>query len=174
MSLPRATVHRLRPRGRRQAELLQGALDLGGWSEATRVELNQRLTIRSPEPELWRFAMIAARQDVMSDFLRAIGSGPRSYATLATWYALAPFVRRDTGEVVCTQRTLAKTASIAVGDVSRALARLVEIGALEREDGGKYRVNPSLMWKGELANRENAEKATARATRAKPRIVEPA
>ena len=103
--------------------------------------------------------MIAARQDVMADFLKAIGSGPRSYATLATWYALAPFVRRDTGEVVCTQRTLARTASIAVGDVSRALIRLVEIGALEQEGRGKYRVNPSLMWKGELAKRENAEKA---------------
>jgi hypothetical protein len=124
-----ATVHRLRPRGRRQAELLQEALDLGGWPEPVRVALVERLTLRSPEPELWRF-----------------------------WNAIAPFVRRDTGEIVCTQRRLAKTAAITQGNVASALKRLVEIGALERLERGQYRVHPRLMWKGELAKREAAEK----------------
>ena len=164
-----ATVHRLRPRGRRQAELLQGALDLGGWSEPVRIELNERLTLRSPEPELWRFAMIAAREDLMAAFMQAISSGPRPFATLAVWNAIAPFVRRDTGEIVCTQRRLAKTAAITQGNVASALKRLVEIGALERLERGQYRVHPRLMWKGELAKREAAEK------RAPPlRLVEPA
>ena len=53
--------HRLRPRNRRQVELLQEALELGGWSEPTRVGLNQRLTTRRPDAdEPWSFAMVAA------------------------------------------------------------------------------------------------------------------
>jgi hypothetical protein len=162
-------VYRLRPRGRRQAELLQGALDLGGWSEPVRVELNERLTLRSPEPETWRYAMLAAREDLMTAFMRAIRSGPRPFATLAVWHALAPFVRRDTGEIVCSQRRLARTAAITQGDVSRALERLVEIGALEQEGRGQYRIHPTLMWKGELAKREVAEKLAPAL-----RLVEPA
>ena len=87
-----------------------GALDLGGWSEPTRVELNERMSVRSPEPDLWRFAMIAARPELMAAFMKALRSGPRASATLAVWYSLAPYVRRDTGEVLCSQRTLAETA----------------------------------------------------------------
>jgi DNA-binding IclR family transcriptional regulator len=89
--------------------------------------------------------------------LREIAAGPRAFATLAVWYALAPYVRRDTAEVICTQRTLARTAGVSLGDVHRALARLVEMGALTRESRGQYRVHPALMWKGELAKRERAE-----------------
>jgi hypothetical protein len=164
-----ATVHRLRPRGRRQAELLQGTLDLGGWPEPVRVALVERLTIRSLEPTLWRFAMVAAQSELVAAFLKAIRSGPRAYATLAVWNALTPFVRPDTGELLCTQRTLAQVAAVTRSDVYRALARLVEIGALEHLEGGQYRIHPTLMWKGELAKREAAEK------RAPPlRLVEPA
>jgi hypothetical protein len=169
MPRPQATVHRLRPRGRRQAEVLQEALDLGGWPEPVRVALVERLTIRSPEPELWSFAMVAANPEKVAAFLREIAAGPRAFATLAVWYALAPYVRRDTGEVLCTQRTLAQTAGVSRGDVQRAMARLVEIGALALESRGQYRVHPRLMWKGELAKREAAEKL------APPlRLVEPA
>jgi|tagenome__1003787_1003787.scaffolds.fasta_scaffold19770234_2 hypothetical protein len=164
-----ATVHRLRPRGRRQAELLQGALDLGGWSEPTRTELNSRLTIRGTEPETWSFVMLAARPDLMTAFMRVIHSGPRAHATLATWLALAPYVRRDTGEVICTQRTLAETGAITRADVYYGLGRLVEMGALLREGRGRYRVHPRLLWKGELAGREEAEKAAPVL-----RLVEPA
>jgi hypothetical protein len=170
MSRPQATVHRLRPRGRRQVDLLQGALDLGGWSEPTRVELNQRLTIRLPDAlEPWSFAMVAASPEKVAAFLREIAAGPRGFATLRVWYALAPYVRRDTGEVLCTQRTLARTAGVSIGDVQRAMARLVEIGALTREDRGQYRIHPTLMWKGELAKREVAEKLAPTL-----RLVEPA
>lgn len=158
MTRPPATVHRLRPRNQQHAEMLQGALDLGGWSEPTRVELNQRLTIRLPDTvEPWSFAMVAASQETVTAFLREIGAGPRAFATLAVWYALAPYVRRDTGEVLCSQRTLARTAGVSIGDVHRALARLVEMGALLREDRGRYRVHPAAMWKGELVKRERAE-----------------
>jgi Firmicute plasmid replication protein (RepL) len=137
---------------------LQGTLDLGGWPEPVRVALVERLTLRSPEPGLWRFAMIAAREELTAAFMQAIISGPRALATLAVWNAIAPYVRLDTGELVCTQRRLAKTAAITQGDVSRGLERLVEIGALERLERGQYRIHPTLMWRGELAKREAAEK----------------
>jgi Firmicute plasmid replication protein (RepL) len=170
MARPSATVHRLRPRGRRQVELLQEALDLGGWSEPTRVELNRRLTTRLPDAvEPWSFAMVAASPETVATFLRAVAEGPRGFATLRVWHALAPYVRRDTGEVVCTQRTLARTAGVSIGDVQRAVARLVEIGALLREERGRYRVHPRLMWKGELAKRERAQ-----AEAPVLRLVEPA
>ena len=113
--------------------------------------------------------MVAAQQQLVADFLKAIRSGPRAYATLAVWHALTPFVRPDTGELLCTQQTLASTAAVKQSDVSRALARLVEIGALEQEGRGRYRIHPTLMWKGELAKREAAEKRTPPL-----RIVEPA
>jgi hypothetical protein len=157
MPKPQATIHRLRPRNRKQAEAIRETLEQGGWSEPTRIELNQRLTIRSPEAETWSFVMLAAKPELMAAFLQAIQSGPRAHATLATWLALAPYVRRDTGEVVCSQRTLAKTASITQADVFYALGRLVEIGALLREGRGQYRVHPSVIWKGELVKRERAE-----------------
>jgi Firmicute plasmid replication protein (RepL) len=153
-----ATVHRLRPRTGRQVGLLQGTLDLGGWSESTRVELNERLRTRWTEPERWRFVMVAAQEKLVTAFLRAVREGPRPFATLAVWNAITPFVRPDTGELLCTQRRLARTAGVALGDVSRALARFVEMGALERTARGQYRVSPRLMWKGELAKREEAEK----------------
>src|SRR2546423_10893368 len=120
-----APVFRLRPRTQRQVELLQETLDLGGWSGPTQVELNSRLTLRTDAGEPWCFAMIASRADTIASLLHAIASGPRAFSTLSVWNALSPYVRRDTAEVVCSQRTLAKTAGVAVGDVSRALGRLV-------------------------------------------------
>jgi hypothetical protein len=158
MPKPQASVYRLRPQNRRHAEVLRETLELGGWSEPTRIELNQRLTTRLPDPlERWLFAMVTAHQETVAAFLHAVRKGPRAYATLAVWNALAPFVRRDTGEVICTQRTLAKTASLSQGDVQRGLGRLVEIGALLKDGKGMYRVHPSVMWKGELVKRERTE-----------------
>ena len=43
------------------------------------------------------------------------------------------------------------------GDVHRALERLIEMGVLLREGRGGYRVHPSVMWRGELAKRGQAE-----------------
>ena len=78
--------------------------------------------------------MVAASPEKVAALLQEIAAGPRGYATLRVWYSLAPYVRRDTGEVLCTQRTLARTAGVSIGDVQRAMARLVEIGALTREE----------------------------------------
>jgi len=139
-------------------DLLQEALDLGGWSESTRTELNKRLTDRQPETlEVWSFTMLAAKAETVAAFLQAVASGPRGFATLRVFYALAPYVRRDTGEVLCAQRTLAKTAGVTIGDVQRAIVRLVEMGVLIKDGRGEYRIHPSVMWKGELIKRERAE-----------------
>jgi hypothetical protein len=142
MPKPQATVHRLRPRNRKQAEAIRETLEQGGWSEPTRIELNQRLTVRSPEAgEPWSFAMVTASQETVSAFLREIGQGPRAFATLAVWYALAPFVRRDTAEVICTQRTLARTAGVSLGDVTRVASRSVlELAVGQAPVGSGYRV----------------------------------
>jgi len=141
--------------------VLQEALDFGGWSEAVRVELNERLKLRQePTEDPWSFTMVASRPETVAAFLREIAEGPRGFATLRVWYALAPYVRRDTAEVLCSQRTLGRTAGVTIGDVQRALARLVEMGALLKEGHGRYQVHPALMWKGHLAKREGAEAAT--------------
>src|SRR4051794_11410247 len=97
----RATVHRLRPRNRRQIEALQSALNLGGWSEPTKIELNDRLSQRLPEPgTLWSFVMSTANAEAIAAFLGAIVDGPRGFATLRVFNALPPYVRRDTGELL--------------------------------------------------------------------------
>lgn len=162
--MPLATVSRLRPRPNRHTEALQGALDLGGWSEPVRTALNERLTSFLPEgiPSGWSFVMVTAEAKNMATFLEMVGSGPRPFSTLAVWNAMLPYIRRDTGEIVCGQRKLAQTAGVSLGDVPRALKRLVEMDVLIKEAKGVYRVNPAFAWRGTLAKREAAEKAAPR------------
>jgi hypothetical protein len=157
----RAPVFRLRPRRHRKADLVEGTLDIGGWSEPTRLELNEWLTTQQPDTgDFWSFVMTTAKAEAIGAILEAIVGGPRGYATLRVFASLGPYLRRDTGEILCTQHTLAKTAKVSAGDVQRALIRLVEIGVLLKEGRGRYRVHPSVMWKGELANREKVEAVT--------------
>ena len=170
--MPLATVHRIRPRPNRVTEALQGALDLGGWSEPVRIAINERLAGLSPDgiPSKWTggFVMVASEAQQMSAFLKAIMDGPRALSTLAVWNGLLPYIRRDTGEIIAGQRKIAETSHVALGDVSRALARLVEMGVLLKEGKGTYRVHPAFAWKGELASRET--KLTAAP---KLRLLEP-
>lgn len=157
-----ATVHRLRPRNPRLADALQLVLQLDGLPEPVKIDLNERLAGLSDETtEAWRFLMITAAPEVMGRLLKAIGEGPRPYSTLAVWSVLSPYVRRDTGEIITSQRTLAKTAGVDKGDVCRALARLVEIGALLAIGRGRYKLNPNYAWNGSLETREHAVKAAA-------------
>jgi hypothetical protein len=55
--------------------------------------------------------MIAANAETVAAFLHEVKVGGRAFSTLAVWYALAPYVERDTGEITCSQRTLAKQTS---------------------------------------------------------------
>jgi hypothetical protein len=164
--MPLASVSRLRPRPNSTTDALQGALDLGGWSEPARIEINERLTRLLPDgiPARWSFVMVSSEADQMAAFLKEVMSGPRALSTLAVWYAALPFIRRDTGEIIVGQRKLAQTAHVALGDVSRALKRLVEMGVLLKEGKGTYRVNPAFAWNGSLAKREQAAKSAPNLT----------
>src|SRR4051794_2961176 len=109
MPRPPATVHRLRPRNRRQVELLQEALDLGGWSEPTRVELNKRLTTRLPDSvEPWSFAMVAASPETVAAVLKAGGGGAGGFATPRGREAPGAHVGRETGAGFCSQTAPAR------------------------------------------------------------------
>jgi hypothetical protein len=109
---------------------------------------------------VWSFVMIAASAETVSAFLHEIAAGSRGFATLRVWHALAPYLERDTGRLTCSQRTLAKTAGVTQGDVYRALLRLTAMGALIQDGRGKYRIHPAVMWRGELATRQEAEGKT--------------
>ncbi len=74
--------------------------------------------------------LMPANPETAEAFLREIASGPHAFSTLVVWCALGPYVQRDTGQITCSQPTLARTAGVAQSDVSRALDRLVEIGVL--------------------------------------------
>jgi len=104
--------------------------------------------------------MIAANAQTVATFLQEVSTAPRGFSVLRVFYALAPYVQRDTGLVDCSQRTLAKTANVNLGDVSRAMKRLVAMGVLLKEGRGRYRIHPAVMWRGELARREQAEAAS--------------
>ena len=103
--------------------------------------------------------MLAANAQTVATFLQEVSTAPRGFSVLRVFYALAPYVQRDTGLVDCSQRTLAKTANVNLGDVSRAMKRLVAMGVLLKEDRGRYRIHPAVMWRGELTRREQAEAA---------------
>ena len=107
---------------------------------------------------------------LLIDYILAkISRGPRPHATLRVWNAALAHTAPDTGALEASGTRLATVAGISQQAVCQALARLVEIGALIREDRGRYRIRPTLMWKGELAKRAAAEKL------APPlRLVEPA
>jgi len=104
--------------------------------------------------------MLAADVEQMSSFLHQVRAGGRSSATFAVFLAISSFVERDTGILTCSQRQLAKMAGLNIADAHRALDKLVELGVLLREEKGRYRVHPSVMWRGELARRGQAEEAT--------------
>lgn len=103
--------------------------------------------------------MVAAELAKMKAFLTTIATGPRPFSTIATWNALLPAIRRDTGEIICSQRTIAETACVSQADVCRALTRLVEMGVLIKDAPGHYRVHPAFAWKGTLLKREQVANA---------------
>jgi hypothetical protein len=118
--------------------------------------------VGSREGQFWTYSMLG--NDHLGAFLRTVRAGELSSATFAIFLALSAFIERDTGRLRCSQRQLAKMTGIDVGDTHRALDRLVEIGVLIREGKGKYRVHPSVMWRGQLSGREKAEETAPRLT----------
>ena len=121
-----------------------------------------------------RGAQAAAGRAGMSDaaillidyILAKISRGPRPHATLRVWNAALAHAAADTGALEASGTQLATVAGISPQAVSRALARLVEIGALIRTGHGRYALNPRRS--GSLASREQA------AQKPGPHLVEPA
>jgi len=101
--------------------------------------------------------MVAADAKTANAFIRGARASGQPFSVFAVWYAITAHVERDTGFLACSQRQLAKTAEMAVGDVHRAIDKLVDMGVLIREERGRYRVHPSIMWNGQLELRGKAE-----------------
>jgi len=91
---------------------------------------------RHPTKALKRLAspLAAARRTVQLKS-KVIGEGPRAYATLAVWNGLLPYCRRDTGEMLCSQRRLADTAGVARIRPGAGRPALPTCPALRREAG---------------------------------------
>ena len=63
---------------------------------------------------------------------------------------------------------LAEDADITPDEVSRALNRLADLGALLKLRPGRYAINPHVGWSGGLVERQAAAKDVAGALRIEP------
>ena len=91
---------------------------------------------------------------LLIDYILAkISRGPRPYATLRVWNAALAHAASGTGVIEASGTQLATVVGVSPTEISRALARLVEIGALIRTGHGHYALNPRA---GSLASREQA------------------
>jgi hypothetical protein len=152
---PPNRVVRLRPK-RHDAivESIQLALDLPlDLSQTTRDDLASALARFAP-PERWGFAMLNPEQQLA--VLKTINAGPKPATTLRVWAAVIAHIRYDGGEVMAARERLAQDADTTPTEVSRALTRLVEIGALQRLRPGRYSINPHVGWTGSLVARDRA------------------
>jgi hypothetical protein len=149
-----AKVRRLRPkRHDRIAETLQLALELPlTLSPSTRAELTDALSRFAPKP--WPYVMLSRERAL--EIQRRILDGARPGVTLAVWMAALGYAAYGTGEIEATRQQLAEQARTNEREVSRALSRLVALGALVRTERGKYMLHPSTAWNGPLAGREAA------------------
>jgi hypothetical protein len=163
-----AQIRRLRPKGHdKAAQALQLMLELPlVLTPTTRAELTDALSSYAPEP--WTFVMLNREQG--RAIQEKINDGPRPGVTLGVWMAALSYSAYGTGEIEATRGQLARLARTPEDEVSRALSRLVEIGALIRIGRARYALNPAVAWSGSLAERERAE-AQAAATHL--RIIEP-
>jgi hypothetical protein len=92
------------------------------------------------------------------EIVRRINAAPRPGTTLGVWIVALSYAAHGTGEIEATRHELAQQLGIDADEVSRALSRLVGLGALTRTARGRYMVNPSSAWSGSLADRAAAER----------------
>ena len=155
-----AEIRKLRPKRHDTiTQTLQLALTLPlGLSDATRDELATRLERYEPAPT-WKFTMLSPEQ--LRIVLKQINACPHPALTLRVWSALVTYVRMDTGEIMASRHRLAEDAETSPQEVSRALGRLADIGALLRIRHGRYAINPHVGWAGSLDRREAAASKVA-------------
>src|SRR3954467_11401226 len=90
----------------------------------------------------WAYVMLSREQS--RHLLKRIVDGPRPGVTLAVWHAALSYAEWNTGSIPVTMDVLADTAGTNATEASRALSRLVELGALVRTSRGRYAVNPEV------------------------------
>lgn len=112
---------------------------------------NLRL-VPSASPEQWTYVML--NRDQLVTVLQAINRTEKPATTLRIWTAAISAVNYDTGMVAASAPELAAIAEVPPAEARRALAVLVEIGALLRTSRGRYRINPHVGWSGSQASRE--------------------
>jgi len=134
--------------------LLDMPLDL---SPAARDSLANVLGRFAP-PETWGYVMLNPEQQRL--VLKAINKSEKPLLTFRVWNAAISHVRYDTGEIMAGRERLAQDAETSPENVSRALSRLAEIGALVRLKPGRYAINPHVGWQGSLIKRDAAAKKT--------------
>lgn len=150
-------IQRLRPKRHDVvADALQLVMDLPSVPDPVRDGLAEVLETYAP-PEAWNFVMLSPSQ--LRAVLKAIQSGPRPLATLAVWNACISRLNYDSGEVMASRAQLAEDAQVRPQEVSTALSRLAEIGALLRLKPGRYAINPHVAWNGSQAKRAEAAKS---------------
>src|SRR3954465_15597470 len=128
------------------------------------MSLHAKKAVGSHRLPFWVFTMFAANTQPITAFLNDVRESKQPFSVLAVWFAIAGHLELDTGVLTCSQRQLAKTAGMTVGEVHRALDILVAMGTLIREQKGRYRVHPSIMWRGQLSVRGEVEETAPKLT----------
>ncbi|KAA0571574.1 hypothetical protein FZ983_33245 [Azospirillum sp. B21] len=146
-------VARIRPKRHSDvADAAQLVLGLPSLDDMTRRAIHNAVEVFQPS-EPWLFTMISTQQ--MRAVVKAIGDGPRPLDTLKVWNVALTYVERNTGEIMASGKQMAADAGIGSKEVSKALTRLCEIGAVQRIKAGKYTVNPHCAWNGQADARES-------------------
>ncbi len=145
---------------REQAEQVrQFMLDLDIPADARAHVDNALYRISEIPGRRWLFVMINPEQ--FRFVTTSVRRGPDSGNTLAVWNSALTYVRMDTGEIMATREQLASDAETNTVEVSRALGRLAQIGAIVRQRRGRkmaYFVNPNVGWAGGEGARQEAAK----------------
>jgi predicted transcriptional regulator of viral defense system len=92
--------------------------------------------------------------------VKAINKSERPLVTFRVWNVAISHLCYDTGVIMASRERIAEDAEIHPDEVSRALSRLAEIGALVRLKPGRYAINPHVGWQGSLLKREAAARET--------------
>jgi CRP-like cAMP-binding protein len=158
-----ARIHRLLRKDRHEMSaairllLLQGSL-----GPTVRLALLELLQTIEPDPWVYFMSNPISHREIV----RRIARGERPGVTIVVWNIVLTYAEFGTGEIKASRQQIAEDAGTSVMSVSRAMNRLVEIGALVKEGHGRFVMNPHINWIGPLDERR--KKAT------ELKVVEPA
>lgn len=140
-------------------EALQLVLDFGDHFELdqhTRDNIAGAVGKLAP-PERWGYVMLNPDQQRL--VLKAIRECSAPLTTMAVWNAVISFIAYDrNGEIMANREMLANAAGTRPDETTKALSRLVEIGAIERTSRGRYKINSHVGWSGSLHKRDAVAK----------------